>query len=68
MTLDERIIAEGLEDYGMQLQLVGPGPLDGETFRAVGKGGAKFWISDCRPGRYKQVIVPLEMQHPDFVE
>ena len=58
-----------IRDFGLSMEKVG-GSQDGLkfVFSTDQETGMGFWVSESFPGRrYKQVFVPLEMEHPDFV-
>jgi hypothetical protein len=62
-----RMRREGLKYHGQSVEIV-HGKHDGENLHAVSDGRGVFWISDARPGQFRTVFVPIDMQYPRFIE
>lgn len=58
---------EQSEAFGVEMEFVG-GKHDGMCFHLCEDDEQSFFVTDAFPGKkFKQVFVPLEMQHPDFI-
>lgn len=56
------------EPVGLTLEFRG-GKHDGLEFNLIDEDGRNHWVSASFPGqKFKQVFVPIDMNHPRFVE
>lgn len=58
---------EQSEQFGISMEFVG-GANDGVVFDLCEDEDRAYFVSETFPGKkFKQVFVPLDMEHPDFI-